>query len=63
MRKAEDVMGDFMRTWNNMVKYQNVHIDPVNPNYDEIEKAFSEEKKIVATYEYNKQIEQDEEER
>ena len=63
MRKAEDVMGDFKRTWNNMVKYQDVHIDPVNPNYDEIEKAFSEEKKIAITYEYNKQIEEYEEER
>ncbi len=51
MKKAEEVMDEFMRVWKNMMKYQNIKINPVEPNYDEIEKAFSEEKKIVATYE------------
>ena len=35
-----------------MIKYQNVKINPVEPNYDEIERAFSIEKKIVNTQEY-----------
>ena len=54
MRKAEEVMDDFMRTLNNMFKYQDV--DLYNSNYDEIERAFSEEKKIVETDTENKEI-------
>ena len=42
-----------MGTWKNMMKYQNIKINPIEPNYDEIEKAFSEEKKIVYTQECN----------
>lgn len=51
MKKAEEVMGDFMRTWKNMLKYQEVRLNINEPNYDEFEKAFSKEKKIVATIE------------
>ena len=54
MRKAEEVMDDFMRTLNNMFKYQDV--DLYNSNYDEIERAFFEEKKIVETDKENKEI-------
>ena len=56
MRKGEEVMEDFMNTWKNMLKYQDVKINPIKPNYDEFEKAFSEEKKIVATYDSDKEL-------
>lgn len=51
MKKAEEYMEEFMRTWKNMIKYQNIDIS--RSNYDDIEKAFREEKNIVATYESN----------
>ena len=49
MKNSEEFMNDFMRTWKNMLKYQNVKLNPIQPNYDDFEKAFAEEKKIVAT--------------
>jgi len=49
MKKAKEVMDEFMITWNNMMKYQDIKLNPGNPNYDEFEKAFSLEKKIVST--------------
>ena len=52
MKNSKDFMDEFMETWKNMIKYQNVKINPVEPNYDEIERAFSIEKKIVNTQEY-----------
>lgn len=50
MKKAKEFMDEFMDTWKNMMKYQDVKLNPTEPNYDDIERAFSEEKKIVATY-------------
>ena len=50
MKTAEEFMEGFMETWHNMMKYQNVTLNPYEPNYDDFEKAFSEEKKIVVTY-------------
>jgi len=49
MKKAREFMDDFMTTWNNMKKYHDIKLNPVEPNYDEFERAFSEEKKIVLT--------------
>ena len=49
MKNSEEFMNDFMRTWKNMLKYQDVKLNPIQPNYDDFEKAFEEEKKIVAT--------------
>ena len=46
MKKSEEFMNDFMRTWKNMLKYQDVKLDPVEPNYDEFEQAYSQKKKI-----------------
>ena len=56
MKKAKEVMDDFMITWNNMMKYQDVKLNPVDPNYDDFEKAFFEEKKIIETEENVKEI-------
>ena len=53
MKNSREFMDEFMWTWKNMIKYQNIKINPIEPNYDEIEKAFSEEKKIVYTQECN----------
>lgn len=49
MKNSEEFMNDFMRTWKNMLKYQNVKLNPIQPNYDDFERSFAEEKKIVAT--------------
>lgn len=51
MKNSREFMDEFMGTWKNMIKYQNIKINSIEPNYDEIEKAFSEEKKIVYTQE------------
>ncbi len=51
MKKAEEVMDEFIRVWRNMIKYQDINIEEAN--YDEVERAFRQEKKIVATYEQN----------
>ena len=51
MKNSREYMDEFMGTWKNMIKYQNIKINSIEPNYDEIEKAFSEEKKIVYTQE------------
>ena len=53
MKNSREFMDEFMGTWKNMIKYQNIKINPIEPNYDEIEEAFSEEKKIVYTQECN----------
>ena len=53
MKNSREFMDEFMGTWKNMIKYQNIKINPIESNYDEIEKAFSEEKKIVYTQECN----------
>ncbi len=53
MKNSIEFMDEFMGTWKNMIKYQNIKINTIEPNYDEIEKAFSEEKKIVYTQECN----------
>lgn len=53
MKNAEEFMDDFMRTWKNMLKYQDVKLNPIQPNYDDFEKAFTEEKNIVDTQECN----------
>lgn len=50
MKKAKEFMDEFIDTWNKMVKCQDVKLNPTEPNYDDFERAFSEEKKIVATY-------------
>lgn len=57
MKKAKEFMDEFIETWRNMEKYQDVKLNPVEPNYDDFEKAFSEEKKIVLICEENKEIE------
>ena len=49
MKKAKEFMDEFMHTFRNMLKYQDVKLNPVEPNYDEFERAFTEEKKIVET--------------
>lgn len=49
MKKAKEFMDEFMHTLRNMAKYQDVKLNPVQPNYDEFERAFTEEKKIVET--------------
>lgn len=51
MRKAKDVMNEFMETWHNIQKYRDIQMNSIDPNYDEFEQAFTEEKKIVKTYE------------
>lgn len=51
MRRAKDVMNEFMETLKNMEKYRDIQLNPIDPNYDEFEQAFKEEKKIVKTYE------------
>ena len=51
MKKSREFMDEFMNTWKNMMKYQEVKLNPLEPNYDEFEKAFTEEKKIVETIE------------
>lgn len=43
-----------MENWKNMIKYQDVKLNPIEPNYDEFERAFNEEKKIVSTQECRK---------
>ena len=48
MRDAEEVMDEFLTIWNNMLENQSVQLGSLK--YDEIKKAFSLEKKIVATY-------------
>ena len=53
MKNSKEFMDDFMRTWKNTLKYQDVKLNPIQPNYDDFEKAFAEEKKIVATQECN----------
>ena len=53
MKNSEEFMNDFMRTWKNMLKYQDIKLNPIQPNYDEFEKAFREEKNIVYTQECN----------
>jgi len=53
MKKAKEFMNEFMETWNDMRKYQDVKLNPLEPNYDDFEKAFAEEKKIVKTIEYS----------
>ena len=53
MQNSREFLDEFMGTWKNMIKYQNIKINPIEPNYDEIEKSFSEEKKIVYTQECN----------
>lgn len=53
MKNSKEFMDDFMRTWKNMLKYQDIKLNPIQPNYDDFEKGFAEEKKIVATQEYN----------
>ena len=52
MKNSKDFMDEFMETWKNMIKYQNVKINPVEPNYAEIDIAFWIEKKIVHPQEY-----------
>ena len=49
MKNSKEFMDDFTRTWKNMLKYQDVKLNPIQPNYDDFEKAFTEEKKIIAT--------------
>lgn len=51
MKKSREFMDEFMNTWKNMMKYQEIKLNPLEPNYDEFEKAFTEEKKIVETIE------------
>lgn len=51
MKKSREFMDEFMNTWKNMMKYQEVKLNPLEPNYYEFEKAFTEEKKIVKTIE------------
>ena len=43
MKKAKEFMNEFMETWNDMRKYQDVKLNPLEPNYDDFEKAFAEE--------------------
>ena len=59
MKKSEEFMKEFMYTLRNVAKYQNIRLNPMEPNYDEFEKAFSEEKKIVATYSQNNEAKLD----
>ena len=52
MKSSKEFMDNFMENWKNMIKYQDVKLNPIEPNYDEFERAFNEEKKIVSTQEY-----------
>lgn len=49
MKSSKEFMDNFMENWKNMIKYQDVKLNPIEPNYDEFERAFNEEKKIVST--------------
>ena len=60
MKKSEEFMNEFMSTLRNVAKYQDIRLNPIEPNYDEFERAFSEEKKIVATYSQNDETKLDE---
>lgn len=51
MKSSKEFMDNFMENWKNMIKYQDVKLNPIEPNYDEFERAFNEEKKIVNTQE------------
>ena len=51
MKSSKEFMDNFMENWKNMIKYQDVKLNPIEPNYDEFERAFNEEKKIVSTQE------------
>ena len=51
MKSSKEFMDNFMENWKNMIKYQDVKLNPIEPNYDEFERAFNEEKKIVRTQE------------
>lgn len=51
MKSSKEFMDNFMENWKNMIKYQGVKLNPIEPNYDEFERAFNEEKKIVNTQE------------
>lgn len=51
MKSSKEVMDNFMENWKNMIKYQDVKLNPIEPNYDEFERAFNEEKKIVSAQE------------
>ncbi len=51
MRDSKEVMDQFMKTWKNMMKYQEIKLDVLQPNYEDFERAYSLEKKIVATQE------------
>ena len=46
MKSSKEFMDNFMENWKNMIKYQDVKLNPIEPNYDEFERAFNEEKKI-----------------
>lgn len=51
MKDSKEFMNEFMNNWKNMIKYQDVKLNPIDPNYEEFEKAYCEEKKIVQTVE------------
>ena len=51
MKSSKEFMDNFMENWKNMIKYQDVKLNPIEPNYDEFERAFNEEKKIVSPQE------------
>jgi hypothetical protein len=51
LKDAKTFVDDFARTWNSMLENNpNVKMDIITGNFDGVHKAFSEEKKIVATY-------------
>lgn len=54
MKNSKEFMDDFMSVWKNMIKYQDIDIE--ESNYEEVERAFREEKNIVATYEQSENI-------
>ena len=50
MKSTEEFMEGFMETLHNMKEFQGVILNSHELNYEDFERAFSEEKKIVATY-------------
>lgn len=47
MKDAQTVMNQFMENWKKMQEYSDVKLNPIEPNYDEFERAYSEAKKII----------------
>lgn len=58
MRNSAEFMDEFMRTWQQMKQNQNITLD-ILVNYDDLERAFREEKKVAVTYAADEILEED----